>query len=515
MVVFALSLCGCETPLPSARIGDHIDLPTPRGLMINDGAARRRLTDIPDGFRLTPRSLIPVAFNHQPGIKSSYQRFKSEEARYDFFVASRDAMTPRLRTSNQVSESRTTVEGDNAILTHTVDRTRNHTVELAVEKQFFDTTEMDVSVGYDTTEFNDDIGNAPFASATVRYPLWVSRQKLERTSEDIFRQNELNDTQLGYIQEVRSRLQRALFSFHNVVRQRTLVELTREWRDDLLKVRQRMDTIKDRDFTGDKGRLEGEIARRAADLRTRKGRFDIDVERLKDQCGIPFATKIQIVDEPFNPFEGMSHEQLRTAAIRTDPEIATQQNAVRNAEVQLDLAKRGQWDLTLLLDGRSTLEGRGTDDGASDWSVSVGLDVSAVDPRVTNSLIHQADANIARFSQAIERRTSSIFVDTLEPFIRLKTVTESRTELVRSLPRFEEDYRQGVEDYFAGKLNIDDLITRRENLFNQKEEIASQTLLIGANVAELCSATGKFFEILDGENAGQLPPPPANDREPP
>jgi Outer membrane efflux protein len=495
-----LCSAGCETPLPSMRFDDQIDLPTPRGLMADGAAADAGLPDFPDGFLLTPLSLIPVTFNRQPGIKSSFQRFKSEEARYDFFVASRDSLTPRLRTSNDFSESRRTVEGDNRTRTDIVDRNRSHTIEMAMEKRFFDTTELDLAVGYDTTEVNDDIGNVPFASATMRYPLWVSRQKLERTSDDIFRQNELNDTQLAYIEGVRSRLRRALFSFYDVVQQRTRVGYTREWYQDFVDVRKRMDSVRDRDIGSDIRRIDGEIARRAADLLTREGRLEIDVERLKDQCGIPFSATIEIVNEPFNPFEGMSHEELRVAAIRTDPEIATQQNAVRNAEVQLDLAKRGRWDLTLLLAGRSALEGRGNKDGVSDWSMSVGLDVSKVDSRVTDSLIRQADANIARFSQAIARRTRSIFVDTLEPYIRLQTVTQSRRELIASLPNFENDYNKGVEDYFAGTLNIDDLLTRRQNLFNQQSEIVRATFLLGANIAELCSATGKFFELLEEEH---------------
>ncbi len=49
----------------------------------------------------------------------------------------------------------------------------------------------------------------------------------------------------------------------------------------------------------------------------------------------------------------------------------------------------------------------------------------------------------------------------------------------------------------AGNLNIDDLLKRRENLFDQDQEIARLTFLVGANVAELCAATGKFFELLD------------------
>lgn len=62
-----------------------------------------------------------------------------------------------------------------------------------------------------------DFGNRPFVSARLRYPLGESREKLERTSEEIFRQNELNDTQLDYIQVVRRRLERALEQFYELI----------------------------------------------------------------------------------------------------------------------------------------------------------------------------------------------------------------------------------------------------------------------------------------------------------
>ena len=192
-------------------------------------------------------------------------------------------------------------------------------------------------------------------------------------------------------------------------------------------------------------------------------------------------------------------------SIDTDPEILTLRNEVRNAEVQLDLARRGQWDVALLLGGESALEGGGESNTISDWSVNVGFEVSRVDHRVTDSLTRQAQANILRFSEAIAARENDIFVDTLEPIIRIETLGASRDELRANLPRFEADYQTGMDDYFAGTLNIDDLLKRRETLWNQQDEVARLTRLVGANVAELCSATGKFFELLD-ENGEQRRP---------
>ncbi|MCO6435746.1 MAG: hypothetical protein J5J06_01510 [Phycisphaerae bacterium] len=496
----------CSRELPSARLRHEVNLPVPARSAEPPG--RERLLPEPQGvqYALSARTVIPLAFNHQPDIKSSYERFRSEEARYDFFYTSRDSLTPRLRIDNQFDEAR---------FDNIVSRARDHAVQLALEKRFFDTTRLDLAVGIDATEIDDDLGNNPFVALDLRYPLWVSREKLERTSEDIFRRNELDDAQLAYIQQVRSRLQDVLFRFHDVIQRFRTVENYRQWRDDLLALRTTVNDIADRDATSDRRRLEAEIARVSANFRTESGWYDIQLGRFKAAVGMPFHAEVEFIEEPFNPFAGMTHQDVLQASIDTDPEIATLRNSVRNAEVQLDLARRGRWDAALLLGAESDLEGGGSREGASDWSVAVGLDLSAVDPRVTDSLVRQAEANIRRFKQAIVARENAIYVDTLEPIVRIDTVGASRQDLIRNLPRYVEDYETGVTDYQADRLNVEELLIRRQNLFNQQQEVSSLTFLLGANVAELLSATGKFFELLDGAALSRPADPAAEGKRAP
>ncbi|NOT01481.1 MAG: hypothetical protein HOP29_12730 [Phycisphaerales bacterium] len=489
----AMVICGCVGTVPSKVNERTVHLPAPRSAL--EVAPARRLT--PEGggeaYVITPRRLISIAFELQPDIKSSYQRYQSEEARYDFFYASLDALTPQLSVSNRLGESRDTGEDD-------VAREREQTARLGVEKLFFDTTRMNVDVGYRADEFDEAEGYRPFVSASVRYPLWASREKLERTSEDIFRRNELNDVQLGYIQEVRERLENALFRFHDVIMKRRDIEYQTRWRDDVRALLETVQGIQNRDVTTDRLRVEAELSRVTALLRNQTGRYEIDLQRFKASCGIPFYAEATLDDEPFNPFTEGDHATWMQLSIETDPEIATLRNEVQNAQVQLDLARRGTWDVALLMDGRSDLEGRGENDGESDWSVSMGFELSQVDPRVTESLARQAQGRINRFQQAIVARENTIFVDTLEPLVRIKTIGQSRDELIANLPKYEDDYEFGVAEYAAARLNIDDLLKRRVTWYEQELLVADHTFLIGANVAELCAATGKFFEYL-GEDA--------------
>jgi hypothetical protein len=494
---------GCDTTLPSARIQADVSLPVPVSALEAPDAGRFHRDGEPDVLPVSAQTLIPIAFNNLPDIQSSFHRFKSEEARYDFFYTSRDSLTPRLRLLNRYGELRDSVD---------VVRTRDHGVEVGVEKLFFDTTELDVAVGLDSGATDEAHGNQTFAAATMRYPLWVSRQKLERTSEEIFRRNELNDAQLAYIQTVRERLQGMLFRFYEVVDQKRRLGFLRSWLADLQGLLAGLDQWVIPTLETDRERLAAEIARATAEVRNLTGRHEIDIERLKAESGIPFHTQVELQDEPFNPFVDMEHRMLFRLSIETDPEIATLRNAEQNARVQLDLARRGRWDFSLLLSGRSNFDGGAERDGQSDWAVSVGLDVSAVDTRVTDSLIRQSESNITRFTQAISERENTIFVDTLEPLVRIETLGKSRDELLANLPRYQADYDGGVDAYRTARLNIDDLLKRRETLLQQQQQVSDLTFLVGANVAELCAATGKFFELLAAPEEAQSPDAPAGGR---
>ncbi len=490
--VWTLWVCGCAGTLPSERLGSAIHLPVPAISRSSPAVERLSRERASDTYTLSARSVIPIAFSLQPDIKSSYQRFKSEEARYDFFVVSRDSLTPTFRSSNRLSESRTAEE---------TLRDRDYTVEVGVEKRFFDTTELNVGVGYETNVTDEGQGDRPFVSADLRYPLWASREKLERTSEEIFRRNELNDTQLAYIEEVRNRLERALFAYNIVTDLSRRMDHAARWLRDLQTLKSRIEAVVGRDVSSDLRRISAEMTKVEAELRNVTGRHEVDTARLKAACGIALYATVEIVNEPFNPFVGATHDELFRLSIETDPEILTLLNEVRNAEVQLDLARRGKWDIALLLDGRSNIEGRGQTDRGSDWAVNFGMEVSHVDPRVTTSLARQAQSRIERFTEAIASRENAIFVDTLEPLIRIETLGASRDELAGNLPRFIGDYQSGIGAYFDGALNIDDLLKRRETYWEQEQEISRLTLVVGFNIAELCTATGKFFELLNDDVA--------------
>ncbi len=503
----AAGCAGLKGELPSQTVESALAMPVPRSGIADaptptsmpavatqpsdDGAP----TPPPSAhYALAPVRVINLAFNNQPAIKQRYQSFKAEEARYDFFYTSRDSLTPGMRVFNKVAGERDPIDGPY--------RDREHVAEMFVEKRFFNTSRLSFSTGYRVTgeQWTGEQANHPFVAGSLRYPLSASREALQRASEQIVRQNDLDNAKLNYLETVRTRLQWALFDYFGTIDTRDRLEMPRRWLHDLRNMTVEIRQVTDRDVESDLQRVQAEVASVEADWRDLSGRLEVRLDELKASIGLPFDSTLELLDEPFNPFAGVSRERLLELSLATDPEIATLRNGVRNAQAQLDLARRGKWDAALIFSGESDLEGDQGNQGASQWKVSASVELRRVDERVTTSLEREALANIERNQQAIRARENNIHVGTLDPMIRMKTLTLNIKHLTSNLDRYRRNYDEGLARYRQGELNIDDLLSRRQELFSQQREIINSKRRVGGAIAQLCSATGMFFDLINEHN---------------
>ena len=498
----ALAGAGCAGTMPSQTVDSGLRMPVPQGQTYT---AATRPTEArlptatqpatsqpaePTHFVLVPMSIIRLTFNRQPAIKADYHAFKAEEARYDFFYTSRDAFTPGVRLANELSGDRDPNDGKS--------RQRTHEAEFFVTKQFFDTSRLDLAAGYRAGDeyWGGDRTSHSFVKGSLLYPLWTSRPALQRASEDIERQNDLRDAQLEYLQTVRFRVRESFFYYSGALRLGGRVAVNTQWLQDLRSLARRVQATQSASATEDLQRVEAEIETVDAEYRDLEGRRQVEVEAVKGAIGLPFDASIDILDKPFNPFAGRPYDQIIAESVAHDPEIAILNNAVRSAEAQLDLARRGKWDASLELAGESNLEGTQDDQGESYWNVTATALLSAVDPRITSSLEREALANIERNREAIRARKNEIHVEAIGPMVRLDTLRTNVAKLTQNLPRYVEDYEKGLAEYDRGALNIDDLLARRRTLAEQQTQIVHARQDIVVDVARLCAATGKYFDLV-------------------
>jgi len=438
---------------------------------------------------LTPLSVIRLTFERNPQIKRAYLNYAAEQARYDYIVATWTSLTPGFSISAGTDQS---LDPDDE-----VSRTHSQEAKVFMDQNFLNTSRLRLSANLHNEEDDGLHASHPSISASLRYPLWGSREALARSSEQIFQQNRVNDAQLGYVQTVRWRLRLALAIYFGAVQLRQRADVAREMLEDLRSIAERIRAEGGPSAASDLQRLESEMTSVGTQVRNLQSRYQIELESLKAAIGLPFYVDLELVEEPFDPFGEVDREKLLQLSMQTDPEIATLKNAIKNAQVQLALARKGRLDIALLLSGSMDMRGTGQWTGKENWKADAGLEVRFVDSRVSDSLEREAAATVARFQQAMLARRNDIHVGTIEPLIQAQTLKSNIEDIRRNIDRYKNDYQTGLEAYFKGQMNIDDLIQRRRNLFNEKQDLILSKSRLGQRMADLASATGKFFELLE------------------
>ena len=102
----------------------------------------------------------------------------------------------------------------------------------------------------------------------------------------------------------------------------------------------------------------------------------------------------------------------------------------------------------------------------------------------------------------------------MEPLIKIRMLTKSIPDRRRNIERYRQDYEVALQDYFAGRMNVDDLLRRRQGLLNEEFNLSFGTSELGGWNVALAAATGKFFELLAQAIASQPVVSPASQLPP-
>ncbi len=436
---------------------------------------------------LNPVCVIQYTHAYYPYIKENYENKLSKEARYDFFMASLSAVSYGARiaghkdvTHNRWSHSREYGWGP----------------ELYVEKKFFNSGDASLNVRYDYENVDGEFGSETQVGAYLEYPLFASREALERESEKIFWRNELNDANLEYFRSVRESINGALDTYFQSLEYQERIEYSKAYVADLRALHQQMLNTNDPAIMKDCDKVLAKITSEQAEQETLVGWFNIDVQDLKSHIGLPFECPIVMQIEEFNPFSGRSQDELVRISLETDPEIKVLRNAILSAEAELNLARRGKWDTSFFLRGEKTLGGAGSSEGEHGYSIGAGINIRHIDPRITKSMEREAQADIRRYQNSIKSRENEIFVDTVESTVNIEAYGNKFRTLIENLPRYRSDYEAGVTSYFNRQTTIDELLKKRDDYYEQERVIADARESYFSKIADLCASTAQYLEYL-------------------
>jgi outer membrane protein TolC len=453
-------------------------------------------TDVP--LALAPAEVIRFTAKYSPAIRSAYERKVTEEARYRFFIVSREAFS--YGTALDYAYWRT---HDN----DTSDIDRNLVPNVFVRKEFYDTTATWLRVGYDLASSSDDHSGNAVVRAGVTVPLFASREALGRSNEKIYAQNKVNDASLEYYREVRGQIHESLEAFSQAMRAQEALRYQDDYIKDLKSILSVAESLKGRDITSDRGKIEATLATADAQRASNVQEFEVVKERLKTNMGIPFEAPLVIREEEFAPFGDESREQLEKVALQTDAEIKTLLNAVRSAQAELQLARKGKWDTSLFVEGGQEFFGNGDDQGDTSYGVTTGVSVTRIDNRILRTLEEIALASIRTYRNDLISRRRQIHANTTDAYSTLQSQTKEVRAREVNVPRYQKDFQDGLELYRAGTITVDELIKKRQDLYYEQSDIAWARHSAIGGTAELLTSTGRYEQYMDPADRKRDAPP--------
>ncbi len=459
--------------------------------------------DVP--LLLDPATVIRLTIKFSPEIRRAFERKLAEEARFDFFTYNREAVSYGVRS--EFYYDRYSNRSDRSL-----DKTLSPHAFL--RKEFYNTASASIRSGYDLTDYQDGHDANAFIAAGLDIPLFASREALQRSNDKIYQQTKVNDARLDYYQRIRRQISNALGNLAWTQSNYDACMYLASHRADLEALADVISSIEGRDTYADAEQLAATLASACAECDSARMNFEIASEYLINIIGLPFDTSVNVSSSDFDPFKGETQAGLEAIALETDEEIKTLLNSVRNAQSELDLARKGKWDTTLSLDARRDFAGSGDADGEASYFLSAGIEITHIDNRISRSLEAIALANIREYKNAIISRKREIhtnIVDSYKNLVGRMAEVEARAQ---NLSRYRDDYAKGIDLYRQGAITIGELILKRQSIREEEGDIAHARERARESVADLLSSTGRYEQFVDKEDIeGVDSPKPASGEE--
>jgi outer membrane protein TolC len=497
---FAIAAFGCVVALLAAPPLSAAEVPAGNGKAVgeavadieaeyasgNGDTATTVSSEVP--LMLDEVQVIRLTARYSPRIQRAYERKLAEEARYDFFIYSREAFSYGADADFEYDRFHKDAG-------RSVEKTLSPNV--FVRKEFYNTASASTSVGYDLWDYQSGHEGNAFAQASVSIPLFASREALARSNEKIYQQTEVNDARLAYYQQIRWQVSGALYNLSWAQHNQETLEILAAYKADLEEMLRVVSSITSRDTSADAEKVQATLATVNAEFDSTQNEFEISCERLKNAIGIAFDTKVSVSSKDFNPFTGEGQDELEQVAVETDEEIKTLLNSIKNAQAELELARKGKWDTSLSVTAKREFAGSGDAGGDADYLLATGVSVTRIDERISRSLEKVALARIRENRSAIVNRRREIHTDVVDAFKNLKGRTAEGAARKANLPKYCDDCAKGIELYKAGSITVDALLQKRESLNNERDEIVGARNGARESLVTLLAATGRYEQFLD------------------
>jgi len=380
---------------------------------------------------------------------------------------------------------------------------------VGVRKETFEGAVFSTEVGGAYSQFaydsavaglpSEESGGGALIRARIEMPFFGSRRRQDRIISQAFQESTARKAQLDYLKSYNSVVANALEYFNEAVYYERLIRIYRHYSEDL-------------ENLGSERRLRPEDQARVASVQgSAETTLNIyQTRRLEDQeflraylAVLPgVGIEIRIPEYALSPFaeevsRSHSTERLRKQARENNPTFSVLEDAKRNANLKRDRAVRGRYDVTAFVEGTTFPIGSPSYDNRYEgWTVGGGVNVRLNDRRVLNATQHKAEAEIRQFEAQIEAEELLVRRQITIETQGLLENDRNRKQIIEVVNRKTEEFRDRLQDYFEGQINIDQLIDTRAGLTSSETSLAANLYNSSVRESRLLLATGRAYELV-------------------
>jgi hypothetical protein len=380
---------------------------------------------------------------------------------------------------------------------------------VGVKKETFAGAVLSTEVGasYSRFEFDPAItgpnsvesGAGALTRTRLEMPFLGSRRRQDRIISQAFQESTARRAQLDYLKSYRLMVENALSYYNLVVYYRRLAEIYNRAASDFDQLvreegleasdRQRVLSVQ---ATAESNR----------NLYAAREREYLTILLAQFALSDPDAAAIEMPEYRLSPFVEQARtpqglKQLIERARSNNPTFRVLDDAIRNTELQHQQAIRGKYDVTTFLEGTLFPIGSETFDNRFEgWTVGGGVNVRLNDRRVLTATRLKTEAQIRQFRAEMEAEE----ISTKRKIVSTAEATwgnhQNRRQLLEALQYKQKEYSDRLQEYFAGEINIDQLIGTRSDLTANEANLASNVYNSADREATLILALGQIFEMV-------------------
>ncbi len=465
-------------------------------------------------------TIVRLVYDHNPTVRAAREEMEAAKHGLVEFRANLSRFEPYVEVRSDLSDFPHRREAFGNVVETVV----------GVKKETFEGSVLSLETGgaYSRFDFdaataglpNEESGGGALVRARVEMPFFGSRRRQDRIISQAFQESTARKAQLDYLKTYNSVVDNALEYYNEAVYYQRLFDIYQRYSEDLAELAEER-----RLKPEDRARVEGVkgSAETTRNIYQTRRLEDGEILRAYLALAADQQFEIQIPDYRLSDFLAGSEQpdhlpRLLQRARENNPTFTVLEDARRNAELKRRRAIRGRYDVTAFLEGTTFPIGSATYDNRYEgWTVGGGVNVRLNDRRVLEASRLKAEAEIRQFEAQIEAENLLVRRRINTETLGLLENDRNRNQMQQVFRQKTAEFRQRLEGYFVGQINIDQLLDTRAGLTSSEVNLAANSYGSANRESRLMLATGRAYELVglqvrsttpadDTDDAHDLPP---------